>query len=158
MANKHTPWNVERAHALIAEQCGREGPLLPLLHAFQEEFGFIDEAAYAWPSLRVSRLWRSRVTTASSCFPTRTGSWGERALMSYDKSADKLVYMANQIGMFFRGQSDAAAISGTAEHLKKFWDPRMRAAILEHLDAGGEGLDPWTRQAVELLRAPGSSS
>jgi formate dehydrogenase subunit gamma len=45
MTNKHTPWNVERAHALIAEQCGREGPLLPLLHAFQEEFGYIDEAA-----------------------------------------------------------------------------------------------------------------
>jgi len=45
MANKHTPWDVERAHALISEQCGREGPLLPLLHAFQEEFGYIDEAA-----------------------------------------------------------------------------------------------------------------
>src|SRR5215467_10685600 len=45
MPNKHTPWNVERALALIAEQCGREGPLLPLLHAFQEEFGYIDEAA-----------------------------------------------------------------------------------------------------------------
>jgi len=77
--------------------------------------------------------------------------------MSYDKSADKLVYMANQIGLFFRGQSEAAAINGTAEHLKKFWDPRMRAAIIKHLDAGGQGLDPWTRQAVELLRAPARS-
>src|SRR5215475_6555035 len=45
MTNKHTPWNTERANALIAEQCGGEGPLLPILHAFQEEFGYIDEAA-----------------------------------------------------------------------------------------------------------------
>ncbi|HEX9555043.1 MAG TPA: formate dehydrogenase subunit delta [Reyranella sp.] len=45
-------------------------------------------------------------------------------------SADKLVKMANQIGKFFtppRGSDAAAAI---ADHLQKFWDPRMRAAII----------------------------
>jgi formate dehydrogenase subunit delta len=67
-------------------------------------------------------------------------------------SPDKLVYMANQIGMFFRSQSDDAAAKGTAEHIKKFWDPRMREAIFAHLDAGGAGLDPPVRQAIELLR------
>ena len=41
----HEPWNVERANALIGEHAGREGPLLPILHAFQEEFGYIDAAA-----------------------------------------------------------------------------------------------------------------
>src|SRR5215468_12254030 len=41
----YEPWNVERANALIAEHVGHEGPLLPILHAFQEEFGYIDEAA-----------------------------------------------------------------------------------------------------------------
>jgi formate dehydrogenase subunit gamma len=39
------PWNADRANALIAEQLGREGPLLPILHALQEEFGYIDEQA-----------------------------------------------------------------------------------------------------------------
>jgi formate dehydrogenase subunit gamma len=39
------PWNVARANALIAEHIGREGPLLPILHAFQETFGYIDAAA-----------------------------------------------------------------------------------------------------------------
>lgn len=39
------PWNVERANALISEHKGREGPLLPILHAFVEEFGYVDEAA-----------------------------------------------------------------------------------------------------------------
>ena len=71
--------------------------------------------------------------------------------MSSSHSADKLIYMANQIGKFFRSQGDEAAISGTAEHLRKFWDPRMRAAILAHLEAGGAGLDPPVRKAVERL-------
>jgi formate dehydrogenase subunit gamma len=38
-------WNEERAKALIAEHGAIEGPLLPILHAFQEAFGYIDEAA-----------------------------------------------------------------------------------------------------------------
>lgn len=39
------PWNIERANALIAQHVGLEGPLLPILHAFVEEFGYIDAAA-----------------------------------------------------------------------------------------------------------------
>jgi formate dehydrogenase subunit delta len=74
---------------------------------------------------------------------------------SLDHSSDtlrKLVYMANQIGTFFVTQSDEQAIPGIADHLQKFWDPRMRAQILAHLDAGGAGLDPPVRRAVEQLR------
>lgn len=41
----YEPWNVDRAQALIAAHAGQEGPLLPILHAFQEEFGYIDDAA-----------------------------------------------------------------------------------------------------------------
>lgn len=68
-------------------------------------------------------------------------------------SHDKLVYMANQIGKFFASQGHDKAVAGTAEHLTKFWDPRMRAAIIAHLDAGGVGLDPPVRAAVDRLRA-----
>jgi formate dehydrogenase subunit delta len=68
------------------------------------------------------------------------------------KTSDKLVYMANQIGAFFRSQGGDAAVAGTAEHIKKFWDPRMRNAIFAHLDAGGAGLDPPVRQAIERLK------
>ncbi|HWM49092.1 MAG TPA: formate dehydrogenase subunit delta [Xanthobacteraceae bacterium] len=67
-------------------------------------------------------------------------------------SHDKLVYMANQIGRFFTSQGHAHAVAGTAEHIRKFWDPRMRAAILQHLASGGEGLDPVPRAAVESLK------
>jgi len=69
-------------------------------------------------------------------------------------SPDKLVYMANQIGKFFTAQGEAGAVEGIATHLKKFWDPRMRAAIIAQLDSGGGGLDPLVRAAVERLRQP----
>ena len=67
-------------------------------------------------------------------------------------SPDKLVYMANQIGKFFAHEGDSQAVDSIATHLKKFWDPRMREAILTHLAAGGAGLDPLPRRAVEKLR------
>ena len=66
-------------------------------------------------------------------------------------SPDKLVYMANQIGKFFAGQGEEKAVPLIADHLEKFWDPRMRAAIVAHLDAGGNGLDPLAREAIKKL-------
>ncbi|WP_022721605.1 formate dehydrogenase subunit delta [Rhodopseudomonas sp. B29] len=67
-------------------------------------------------------------------------------------SPDRLVYMANQIGSFFRSQGADKAVPGIAEHLKKFWEPRMRRAIIAHVDAGGDGLAPEVLAAVEVLK------
>jgi formate dehydrogenase subunit delta len=61
--------------------------------------------------------------------------------------------MANQIGRFFVSEDADTAVAGIADHLKKFWDPRMRKEIVAYLDAGGEGLDPQVREAVGRLRA-----
>ncbi len=66
-------------------------------------------------------------------------------------AADKLVMMANQIGAFFVSQGAGQAPAEIAAHLRKFWEPRMRAAITAHLRAGGEGLKPEVRLAVEEL-------
>jgi formate dehydrogenase subunit delta len=65
-------------------------------------------------------------------------------------SADRLVTMANQIGLFFahRGEQAPELI---ANHIRQFWDPRMRAAMLARFADGGAGLDPLPRAAVELL-------
>ena len=73
-------------------------------------------------------------------------------------STPRLVYMANQIGRFFVSQNQATAAAGIADHLRKFWDPRMRADIVALLDAGGEGLDPAVREAVAALKQPPASS
>ena len=80
------------------------------------------------------------------------------AAEAHGTTLDKLVYMANQIGKFFAAQGEAAVVAGTAEHIKKFWDPRMRAQIFAHLKAGGAGLDPAVRQALETLRGPSAAS
>ena len=69
-------------------------------------------------------------------------------------SPEKLVYMANQIGKFFHHEGEERAAADVADHLAKFWDPRMRKAIIAYLDdAGGAGLDPAVLNAVERLKA-----
>jgi formate dehydrogenase subunit delta len=67
-------------------------------------------------------------------------------------SPDRLVYMANQIGKFFHAQGHDKTVTGVAEHIKKFWDPRMRNQIFAHLRTGGAGLDPDVREALEILK------
>jgi formate dehydrogenase subunit delta len=74
--------------------------------------------------------------------------------MSHAEFVDKLVMMANQIGKFFAPQRGADPVAAIADHLEKFWDPRMRAAIVAHLKAGGAGLDPKVREAVARLKEP----
>lgn len=69
---------------------------------------------------------------------------------------DKLVMMANQIAKNLRVQGEDRAIPAIADHISRFWDPRMRAAIAAHVAAGAGGLDPLARAAVERL--PGGSA
>jgi formate dehydrogenase subunit delta len=73
-------------------------------------------------------------------------------------SPDRLVYMANQIGKFFESQRADEVVPGIASHIRKFWDPRMREAIFAYIDAGGEGLDPPVRDAIQSLRKPGGKA
>ncbi|WP_315720988.1 MULTISPECIES: formate dehydrogenase subunit delta [unclassified Bradyrhizobium] len=71
--------------------------------------------------------------------------------MSHNPS-DRLVYMANQIGKFFQSQGQEKEVAGVAEHIKKFWDPRMLKTIYAHHDAGGAGLDPAVKEAIGKLK------
>lgn len=49
------------------------------------------------------------------------------------------------------------AVERIATDIQKFWEPRMRKAIIVHLEAAGAGLDPQLR-AVETLRQPAAAS
>lgn len=64
-----------------------------------------------------------------------------------------MVRMANQMADFFRPYGEAEAIDGIADHLRKFWDPRMRRQLLAHAQAGGEGLQPLVLKAIDRLEA-----
>jgi formate dehydrogenase subunit delta len=48
---------------------------------------------------------------------------------------DNLIHMANQIGQFFESMPDRSeAEAGIINHIKKFWEPRMRRAFLAAID------------------------
>ncbi|MFG1357648.1 formate dehydrogenase subunit delta [Xanthobacter pseudotagetidis] len=64
---------------------------------------------------------------------------------------DKLVYMANQIATAFGQLKHEEAVAQTRTHIAKFWDPRMRAKIADHVAHGGEGLSAIAKQALEGL-------
>ncbi len=74
--------------------------------------------------------------------------------MSHDQSHDKLIRMANQIATFFLSQPESVRAEGVATHINKFWEPRMRRHLFEHLDAGGDGLLPLVIDASTLIRRP----
>lgn len=56
-------------------------------------------------------------------------------------SSDNLIRMANRIGDFFQALPDRdEALEGIANHIHKFWEPRMRRQLLAWLDTHPEGL------------------
>lgn len=65
-----------------------------------------------------------------------------------------LVQMANSIGDFFAAMPDAEeARDDLAAHIHRFWEPRMRRGIFEHIDrTGGAGLQPIVLQALQSHR------
>ena len=68
-------------------------------------------------------------------------------------TADKLVYMANQIATFFQSQPKHEAMQGVVEHINNFWNPRMRAqlyAIAAKPDSSG--LHPLVLEAIPHMR------
>jgi formate dehydrogenase subunit delta len=60
----------------------------------------------------------------------------------------RLRYMADQIARNFEAIGHDDAVAATADHIVKFWDPRMRAAILL---GDRSALSPIAREAVDLL-------
>ena len=79
--------------------------------------------------------------------------------MSHDEdhmlsTRDKLVRMANQIATFFHSKPREEGIAGVAEHINKFWEPRMRRQFFEMLDDGSGDYDELVVAASALIRRP----
>jgi formate dehydrogenase subunit delta len=62
----------------------------------------------------------------------------------------KLIRMANQIAANFAAGGEDKAIAATADHIWKFWDPRMKAAIFGDDLAS---LSPIAKAAILQLKA-----
>lgn len=80
--------------------------------------------------------------------------WVEEAAAHHDPHA-KIVRMANQIATFFASKPHDEGVAGTAEHINKFWEPRMRRHLFAVLDAGGDALLPLVVEASATIRRPG---
>lgn len=64
----------------------------------------------------------------------------------------QLIKMANQIEAFFRSDPDRdLAVKNVANHIQRFWDPRMRMQIRAHVEEGGEGLGDLAIAAIASL-------
>ena len=82
-----------------------------------------------------------------------------RGVMIFDRglttwNSRDMIRMANQIAAFFNGSGPEVAVKDTAEHINKFWDPRMRTSSSRTSTKGGEGLDPTILKTKGQIRPP----
>lgn len=70
-------------------------------------------------------------------------------------NSETLVRNLNRIGNFFDAMPNREqALHDIAEHVRKFWEPRMRREMLAYLDEkGGEGLSEIVLVALTRNRA-----
>lgn len=79
--------------------------------------------------------------------------------MSHDEdhvasTSEKLVRMANQIATFFHSKPREEGIAGVAEHINKFWEPRMRRQFFEMLDGNPSDFDELVIAASVRIKRP----
>ena len=65
-----------------------------------------------------------------------------------------MVHKANQITLFFAAYPREEAVAGVLNHLRSFWEPRMRHQIIEYVQHGGTGLHEIAVEAIRRLEAP----
>jgi formate dehydrogenase subunit delta len=65
---------------------------------------------------------------------------------------ERIVLMANQIGDFFAPYPPERRAEGIRNHLRTYWDPRMREELLALIAAGGAELASHVIEGARLLR------
>jgi len=68
---------------------------------------------------------------------------------------DNLIRMVNRIGAFFAAMPDREeAMRDLAQHVRRFWEPRMRTQLFAHIDGRqAEGIDALVVDALQRHRA-----
>jgi formate dehydrogenase subunit delta len=65
--------------------------------------------------------------------------------------AQNMVHDANQIALYFASYPREEAVAGILDHLRKFWEKRMRQQIVDYVAQGGSGLHELALEAVKRL-------
>lgn len=66
-------------------------------------------------------------------------------------SPENMVTMVNQIAMFFDTQPGMDPCDGVVDHLRDFWEPRMREQLRNYVADGGGGLIPTAIKAARRI-------
>jgi formate dehydrogenase subunit delta len=94
---------------------------------------------------------RSRRTRRPAQWRTPPPKSRERANAVHE---DTMVHKANQIALFFAAYPHDEAVDGILDHLKRFWEPRMRRQISDYVANDGANLHALVLEAVARLDAP----
>lgn len=71
--------------------------------------------------------------------------------MTAEVQTPSYVRLLNEIAVQFAHRPPDQAAEEVAAHVRAFWEPRMRAALAQHVASGGAGLDPLAARAAGLL-------
>lgn len=63
-----------------------------------------------------------------------------------------MVHMANQIALNFAAYPHEEAVANVANHLKSFWERRMKQQLHEYVAQGGAGLHELVIEAEKRLK------
>lgn len=66
--------------------------------------------------------------------------------------ADTTLRLANDIAAQFAHHPPDDAVAAIADHVVKFWDPRMRAQLIEQVERAGRQCDARIIGAATLVR------
>ncbi len=62
------------------------------------------------------------------------------------------IRLINKVVVHFGYLSTEQAVTEVADHVRKFWDPRMKRRLFELVDSGTADFEPVAVAAAELLR------
>ena len=62
------------------------------------------------------------------------------------------IRLANSIAVQFHQRPADEAANAIANHIRMFWDPRMRTELLARAETDAEDLDPLVLAAVRVLK------
>ena len=68
----------------------------------------------------------------------------------------RLIHDANEIARYFAAYPREEAIAGIADHIRKFWDPRMRAELQALLAQSDPPLNDLVKEAGARLKQSSS--
>ncbi|HEV2780962.1 MAG TPA: formate dehydrogenase subunit delta [Actinophytocola sp.] len=63
------------------------------------------------------------------------------------------IRLANEIAIQFHHRPPDEAAAAIANHIRMFWDPRMRSELITRAETDTADLDPLVLRAVRLLKS-----